>query len=688
MDNIMFIRDNEDDIYKNKHGFFSNTIYTFDCETVSLFDINGQLKPFDYKKTPDFYRNKLKVSYPYIYMFSVNDKVYYSRDFMSFSKILKYISNERIHKFIYVHNLSYDAQFIFNIIKSEKWNVTNMLALGKRKIISFDIEELNITFRCSYKLTNLSLEKSAERYNCKHKKLKGNLDYNKAHSYKSILSEEEKSYCENDCLVMYDFLSYFLKQYGSIKKIPLTQTGEVRKELKKILPYSYFKEVAKKYPNAYIYYLLTKAFQGGITHSNYLNTAKVFDCLMYDIASSYPYVLAVKEYPTGVFFKIKPSEMEKKKDTHCFLIHCIFKNLKCKKMNRYISDSKIINPHKNNVLLDNGRVIECKYNAEMIITEIDFNIIKQDYNYTEIEFIEVYACRKHYLHINIVKFILEMYKRKTQLKNSDHEIYMKSKQCINALFGIACQNNIKNHTTFDLSNFEIWKAPIINAELYKKTVSEIKENKNMIFLYQVGVWCTAYARERLWDLIEYNTQTDINSIYYDTDSDKLKYFVGLDKIIKDLNNKRNKEVKKVCDDRGLNYSDFEPCDDEGKKYPIGFYDFEGRAKIKTLGAKKYCTLRDGVFSITVAGVPKKQGSKILTNFDDFKKGFIFGYETDKKTLYYNDGLQEPFTYIDCDGNTIYIDWCKYAVIIQPTQYKLGITDTYENLINYMETYRH
>ena len=692
MRDIVFLEDITVSTYTNKYGSFSNTIYTFDCEAVSLFDIEGKLKPFDYSLPTDYYRGRLKVSVPYIYQIGIENDIYYSNDFLTLTKVLKKISDKRLHKFFYVHNLSYDAQFIFNIIERNNWTISNMLSVGKRKIVSFDINELNISFRCSYKLTNLSLEKSAIRYNCKHQKLKGYLDYNKAHSPETVkqMTKKELSYCEYDCIVLYEVLCYFRNKYTNIKQIPLTQTGEVRRELRNILPFSYFKEVAKKYPSPLILYYLTKCFQGGITHANFLNVDRTINCLMYDIASSYPYELITKKYPTGQFFKVDKKYFESHKESHCFIIHCIFHNLSCKKCNHYISDSKLINEH--NAILDNGRVIKCDGKAEMFLTEIDFDIITQDYNYTKIEFIDIYASRKHYLHITIVKFILDMYKAKTQLKHSDYDFYMKAKQCINAMFGICSESPIKSNVKFNLLNFDnsddfkLWTSPKETPELYENIVADIKKHKSKIMPFSVGVWCTAYSRSHLWKFIEYNKQTDLNTIYYDTDSNKIKYFDGLRDAVKDLNEIRNKEVKQVCLDRGLNYSDFEPVDTENIKHPIGIFDFEGKGKLKTLGAKKYCVKKEGKFEITVAGVKKKTGSKLTKGFKDFNVGKKYGYNMGKLTLFYSDGNQKPFEYTDYLGNIIKIDWCKFAVITQPTEYILGITGEFDNLLNHIDNY--
>ncbi len=68
------------DIYQYKNKKHSNTIYTFDIETTSLFNIDGEFQPFDYTKPYSFWTDNFidKRSCVYACMFGVNDTVYLS----------------------------------------------------------------------------------------------------------------------------------------------------------------------------------------------------------------------------------------------------------------------------------------------------------------------------------------------------------------------------------------------------------------------------------------------------------------------------------------------------------------------------------------------------------------------------------------------------------------------------------
>ena len=54
------------------------------------------------------------------------------------------------------------------------------------------------------------MEKMANDDQLKVKKLVGNLDYTKIRNSKTILTEKELAYCENDCLVIYEYIKKFL----------------------------------------------------------------------------------------------------------------------------------------------------------------------------------------------------------------------------------------------------------------------------------------------------------------------------------------------------------------------------------------------------------------------------------------------------------------------------------------------
>lgn len=112
-------------------------------------------------------------------------------------------------------------------------------------------------------------------------------------------------------------------------------------------------------------------------------------------------------------------------------------------------------------------------------------------------------------------------------------------------------------------------------------------------------------------------------------------------------------------------------DIKGKPHELGGIDEEAECAFKTFGAKKYITIEEGVIKCTIAGVPKKEGSKLIKSPDDFYIGKVFaGRDTNKLCLWYNDDEGIKFS----DGaHTIGV---KSNIAMLPVDYILGISNDY------------
>lgn len=241
---------------------YDNTIYTFDIETSSYLILNNkQYNVNEYLKLTKNEQNECKyMSNMYIWMFGINDKVYYGRTWEELKAFLIRIEYWGTYekKYVYVHNLAYEFQFLRNI-----FTFKNVFARKSRKPIKFELDEFNFEFRCTLMMTNCKLEKLADVYQLKVKKLVGNLDYTKIRNSKTILTEKELSYCENDCLVIYEYIKKELETYNTLKNIPLTSTGHVRKELKEKISKDWtYKNKVRRSVNidGHVYNLLIQAF--------------------------------------------------------------------------------------------------------------------------------------------------------------------------------------------------------------------------------------------------------------------------------------------------------------------------------------------------------------------------------------------------------------------------------------------
>ena len=330
---------------KGTRKTFDNTIYSFDIETTSYIILNGkQYNNIEYEKFSDEEKKQCEFhSTMYIWMFSINEDVYYGRTWDELRKFLDRLDNiVPNNKIVFIHNLSYEFQFLRSV-----FNFNNVLARKSRKVMQAFFDDYNIELRCTYMMSNCALSYLPKLFKLPVKKMVGDLDYNKIRTYKTVLTDEEMKYCENDCLVIYYYIKRELETYKEVKKIPLTSTGHVRRELKErvLEDYSYRNKVNKAInTEPHIYNLLLQAFAGGYTHANWIYTDEIVkDIDSFDFTSSYPYVLVTHQFPSYEFKKSNIKTIEKMSKRFAYLLVVKFKNIKCKYYNNFISQSKCRN---------------------------------------------------------------------------------------------------------------------------------------------------------------------------------------------------------------------------------------------------------------------------------------------------------------------------------------------------------
>lgn len=469
---------------QGKRKKFDNTVYTFDIETTSYLILNNkQIPALDYLKLSKQEQQEcIFMSNMYIWMFSVNEEVYYGRTWEELKQLLLRIEfwGTDVKKYVFVHNLAYEFQFMRNAFK-----IKNVFARKSRKPIKFELDEFNFEFRCSYMMSNSSLEKLPDIYQLDVKKLVGNLDYSLIRNSKTKLTDKELSYCENDCLVVYKYILKELETYKTIKGLPLTSTGHVRKELKEkiIKDYGYRNKVRRSINvDGHIYNMLISAFAGGYTHSNWIYTDEVIGNIdSFDFTSSYPYVMVTSKFPASEFRKMNITKFEQMKDCFAYIVYVKFKNIKCKYFNNFISQSKCKRILRGRY--DNGRVIGAD-ELEIVLTDVDLNFIRQTYEFDEYEILECYYSIYEYLPKQFIEFILQKYINKTQFKNVEgKEVeYALEKAKFNSLYGMTVTNNIKDNVEFD--NEKGWSEIALNNETITKLLEKEKKDAFLSFSYR------------------------------------------------------------------------------------------------------------------------------------------------------------------------------------------------------------
>ena len=660
-----------------KRCVYDNNIYSFDIETTSYIIHNGKVynNLFYESLSEKEQHDCIKQSCMYIWMFSINDIVYYGRTWDEFREFLKMLDNYCPHKkIVFVHNLSFEFQFLYSQFRQE-----NVFARVSHKVMKSEFSNYNIELRCSLFMSNCSLEKLPKTFNLPVEKLVGNLDYNKLRHSKTVLSEKELAYCEHDCLVVYYYILMELKIYEQVNKIPVTSTGHVRRELFEVTMKNYkYKRRVRNMINTdpHIYNLLVFAFQGGYTHANWIYTDELLvNVDSYDETSAYPYVMVTHKFPSKEFKRCYIKSVNQMYKSFAYLLVVNFKNVKSKYHNNFISASKCF--ELRGAKYDNGRIIEAE-SFLMVITDIDFYLYLESYTF-DYEIVESYYSKYDYLPIDFIKFILEKYIVKTEFKGVEgKEVeYNLEKQKFNALYGMTVTNMIKDDVKFDGSKW--YEEELTNEEIIKKLENE---KKKAFLSFSTGVWVTAWAR---YNLLKRVIDLDDYTVYCDTDSCKVVQGYNKNVFIaynKSVENRINEVAKKL----DIPVEHYKPKDKKGVEHLLGIFECETLPDHRytydefiTQGAKKYAYKIDNEIHITVAGVPKS-GATSLKDLRDFKDGLIFRYkDTNKNLSTYNDE-QVPALMVDYQGNELLVT-DKSGICLLPNTYTLGKSYDYATLIS-------
>ena len=663
---------------KYKKTKYCNNILTFDIECTSAWIDNDKIIVYEKGRTNDYWNNLQALALCYLWQFSIDGTVYYGRDLSTFKELLQDLPDD-VNMIIWVHNLSYEFQFLANILTWDK-----VFARTAHKPIKASCEEFsNIEFRCTYYLTRLSLASWGKQL--KVYKAVGDLDYNKLRTPLTPLTDAELHYGEQDCLVVEAGIKVYVKKYGKQRNIPLTQTGTVRREVKELLTADKIlmrriKKLVPKTPEEYK--RLQRIFAGGYTHANQLYSGKVVDELIrhYDFASSYPTVMLCEKYPMSgwSYNGINVIPDDKEFEDKAFIFYLEFQNINSISFNTYIQASKCTGSGRR---YDNGRVLHAD-TLELYCTDQDWLTIRNNYEWDKMTVRRVWKSKKDYLPRPLLQYLLELYANKTSLKDvaGYEDLYLQSKQYINSMFGMMVTALMQSDVLFDAVSGQWSIKELTKDDIIKKLkkLSDYHDREKRYFLsYSWGCWVTAYARRNLWKCIE---SCDRDMIYCDTDS----IFVRGDHNFDWYNEEITEKICKSCVYNKLDFEKTRPLTPKGKPKPLGIFEEEDPcSQFKTLGAKRYVERRvsDGLLHLTVSGINKDAVELLDDNIDLFADGFNFDKDADcttkKQSIYlsnmpdvtYPDGYQSSY---------------RYGINMRDTGYLLTITDEYQQLLNFVE----
>ena len=647
-------------------------------------------------ETSSWYEEEEKRAAMYIWQFGFNGSVIVGRTWDEFMEFMQEIHeklelSKKRTLLIFVHNLSYEFQFIRKLFEWDK-----VFSIKKRRPVY--AKSLGFEFRCSLLLSNYALEYVGDKVISKYKVKKqvGKLDYSKIRHSETPLTNDEMLYCIDDVRVVMSYIQEKIEQDGGIINIPLTNTGYVRRFCRnkcmanKLQSQKYHELMQSlQIRSEQEYDQLKRAFMGGFTHASILHANEVCeDVGSADLTSSYPYQMVSNYYPmTQATYIGSPSSEEefiKLLETKCCIFDVYFYNLEASvEYENYLSISRCICTGE---IVNNGRIVSA-VECQTTLTEIDFEIVQSLYRweYCKIENLRVYD--RGYLPKPLIEAILELYGNKTRLKDIPEEAveYMRSKNMVNASFGMMVTDIIRPEFVYD-ENDE-WSAESPES-LKTKQLSSYNRNFNRFLYYAWGVYVTAHARYALFQAIN---EFKEDYIYADTDSikgynfDKHKFFFTR------YNMQVEASLLEMCNFMKIPFSAVSPANKLGDKKTIGVWEIEKPYKrFKTCGAKRYMfEYYDNEMSLTVSGLKKKDAMKWLLEEFDGSHTFIFNYfrsgmwipagHTGKQTVTFIDEEHEGFI-TDYLGNCIHYE-APSAIHMEPQSYFMSQTKDYLDLIS-------
>ena len=671
-------------VCKSKRLTYCNISATFDIETTTVEDT--------FHKYHDDKKHYL--GFMYIWQFCLQDTVVMGRTWEEFQEFLERLeealllhSTKRL--VIYVHYLAFEFQFMRNFL-----DIEDVFARKKRvpmKVLANHAYE----FRCSYFLSNMSLDKFIKNTpNARFFKQSGDeFDYSKVRLPNDKLPESELAYCYCDVRGLSEAIQHLLEE-DTIASIPLTSTGFLRRDVRKaVLSNDKNKEEIQRCQLTPKLYVMCKtAARGGNTHANAIYSNIIInDMKSKDRKSSYPAEMVVDNYPVTAFRSIRPSKQNF--DTvlgdKAVLMDITLYGVSLKQIAviPYIALAKTTRAVK--PICDNGRIASA-VELSLVCTDIDYRIICSQYNIEDMQIKELWYAEYGKLNNEFRNLLMEYFYQKETLNpdknpNADPYLYAKFKNKINAFFGMMLTDICNPEIIYDPYGEKPWDKGEINLEYM---LSKHYKSRNTFLTFQHGIWVTANARRRLQEPLDLIAD---DAVYVDTDSVKYVDDHEADFI------KINDAWLADCEN-----NDIKPyVDVYGKRIYLGTWENDGEyIDFTTMGAKKYAytsicetekekkqygyTTKGGDtigFHITVAGLSKDKGAKFLVEeakrkgkepIELFKIGTKVPKGSSGRTVAYYNDLTETETIV-INGTKIVIG--SNIGVVNAT-YSFGISNDY------------
>lgn len=614
----------------------------------------------------------IQQSWMYVWQFAIGEKdCIFGRTWEELQNLIEQITrvleNKRIRLIVYVHNLSYEFQFLSGIFE---FGPKDVFAIKSRQVLRADLTP-NIELRCSSLLTGLTLDRFTHKMGVYHAKRDGEeFDYSVRRYSDTPLTRKQYYYCLCDVIGLVEAINEKMRRDGDTPAtIPLTKTGYIRRRAKDAMlsvPYPVRKANT---PNWSDYVMLREAFRGGDTHANRcIVDYKIPDVTSVDASSMYPFQMVTKRFPSGQWTDIDAADFDRIifhiRHGRAVLMRALFVNIRLAKEDwpdPYIPRDKARNVYGG--LYDNGRVLSADQ-LELTITEVDLKIILNEYKFDDIYIINAKFAKKSKLPKPLRDLIISLYLDKTQLKGVKgmEWQYAAAKEDINSSYGMMVTDPVKDVLIYLENDF----IPEGRAGPELLAIS----NSHAFLNYAWGVYVTAYARQLLHEAITLIYKTPgATHCYNDTDSCKYHGSVDWQRF--------NQKLKKAAESAGMVAED-----PNGITHYGGVFESEGTYEFfKTLGAKKYIyNYPGGPLQITIAGVNKSKGGPELEHMGGYDAFSLHSYDT---TFHEAGGLEAVYNdvpiidSINIDGREVPIT--KNVCLVE-SEYTLGTAADYERLI--------
>lgn len=632
---------------------YYNVSAAFDIETTTI------------DKRPD----KDPYGFMYHWQFCIDGYVCFGRtwqEYMKFTCELEECLNlVDVRLCVFVHFLGFEFQFMHNFFVWDK-----IFATEKRAVVTAITG--GIEYRCSYRLSNMPLQKFCETSKlCTYYKMDGeDYNYKKIRTAADMMSDNELAYCYNDVRGLCECIDTLLLD-DTIATLPLTSTGYCRRDARKATKENpdnieLMKDISL---TPYLYAMCKSTSRGGNTHASMRYSTNILeDVYSVDIKSSYPYVMLAGQFPMTRFRACNGYKLDEYAQEYACLIDITLEDIKIKSLDgvAYIPKAKCLltaNPRT-----DNGRILSAK-RIRIMITDIDYNIINKQYNFIVSKVHHLFCAEYGYLPYEFRRDLSEKFKIKCELETGDKYLLAKFKNKINAYFGMILTDICHSEYEYVAGSDEPWRETPVNPA---KALNDYYNSRNSFLSYQHGIWVTANARKRLQEGIDIAGR---DFVYCDTDSVKS---------LRDISPELNEINQKVIDSESKCGVSIHGYGKDGLTY-CGLWCDDGHyRRFVTLGAKKYAYEDEkGKLSITVSGLDKKKGAEWFEKhggieaFRPFLENEHIGAENSGRTVAYYNDVSEPYW--------ICVNGCKMLtasnVGVVDTTYTLGIAPEYAIILN-------